>query len=190
MYKIIGVDGQQYGPVTAEQIREWIASGRVNAQTMAQINGGPEWKPVSAFPEFAEALAAKAAVGPPPGPPPIVASSDAEALAVHILDKDYRLDIFSCLSRAWEKVQSDFWPIIIDKRLDFWPAMELSRKIITRHWWSFFGLALLSTAINLVGTLLCGVGAFVTAPVTMLALMYAYEDIIGATTPSQALQPL
>ena len=112
MYKIIGVDGQQYGPVTAEQIREWIASGRVNAQTMAQINGGPEWKPVSAFPEFAEALAAKAAVGPPPGPPPIVASSDAEALAVHILDKDYRLDIFSCLSRAWEKVQSDFWPII------------------------------------------------------------------------------
>ena len=81
-------------------------------------------------------------------------------------------------------------PLIIDKRLDFWPAMELSRKIITRHWWSFFGLALLSTAINLVGTLLCGVGAFVTAPVTMLALMYAYEDIIGATTPSQALQPL
>jgi hypothetical protein len=27
MYKIIGADGRQYGPVTADHVREWIAAG-------------------------------------------------------------------------------------------------------------------------------------------------------------------
>jgi hypothetical protein len=29
IYKIIGQDGKEYGPVTAEQLRQWIAEGRV-----------------------------------------------------------------------------------------------------------------------------------------------------------------
>ena len=36
MYKIIGANQTEYGPVSAEQIRQWIAEGRVNAQTSAQ----------------------------------------------------------------------------------------------------------------------------------------------------------
>ena len=53
MYKIIGADGQQYGPVSAEQIRRWIAEHRVNAQTLIQSDGAQEWKALGAFPEFA-----------------------------------------------------------------------------------------------------------------------------------------
>ena len=34
MYKIIGTDGRPYGPVSAEEIRRWIAENRVNAQTL------------------------------------------------------------------------------------------------------------------------------------------------------------
>ncbi|HEV2328622.1 MAG TPA: NINE protein [Verrucomicrobiae bacterium] len=52
MYKIIGTDGGQYGPITADQIRRWFAENRVNAQSLAQREGSTEWKPLIAFPEF------------------------------------------------------------------------------------------------------------------------------------------
>jgi TM2 domain-containing membrane protein YozV len=53
MYRIIGADGQQYGPVAAEQVRHWFAERRVNAQTLAQLEGTAEWKPLASFAEFA-----------------------------------------------------------------------------------------------------------------------------------------
>src|SRR6185503_18967891 len=64
MYKIIGADQKTYGPVTAETIREWIASRRANASTQIQPEGSSDWKPLSEFPEFKEALSG--AGGPPP----------------------------------------------------------------------------------------------------------------------------
>ena len=51
-YKIIGTDQKEYGPVSADQLRQWIAQRRVVAQTMAQADGG-EWKNLGSFPEFA-----------------------------------------------------------------------------------------------------------------------------------------
>ena len=56
MYKIIGADQREYGPVTVEQIREWIAEGRVNRQTKVQAEGGGEWRPLTEFPELVELL--------------------------------------------------------------------------------------------------------------------------------------
>ena len=53
MYRIVGKDGQQYGPVTAEQLRTWIAENRANAQTLGEAEGTQEWKPLGSFPEFA-----------------------------------------------------------------------------------------------------------------------------------------
>jgi TM2 domain-containing membrane protein YozV len=53
MYKIIGIDGQPYGPVTADQIRRWVAENRANAHTLVQSEGSAEWKPLISFPEFA-----------------------------------------------------------------------------------------------------------------------------------------
>ena len=46
MYKIVGKDGQQYGPVNAEQLRTWIAENRANAQTLVQADGTQDWKPL------------------------------------------------------------------------------------------------------------------------------------------------
>jgi predicted nucleic-acid-binding Zn-ribbon protein len=59
-YKIIGADLMEYGPVSAEQIRQWIAEGRVNAETKLQAEGGGEWKRLAEVPEFAEAPPAAA----------------------------------------------------------------------------------------------------------------------------------
>src|SRR4051812_27037715 len=56
MYKIIGADQKTYGPISREQILQWIAENRANAQTQVQAEGSDEWKPLSAFPEFAGAF--------------------------------------------------------------------------------------------------------------------------------------
>jgi hypothetical protein len=63
-YKIIGGDQKQYGPVSAEDLRKWIAEGRLNTQSLVQIEGETAWKPLAAFPELAEALAGAAAKPP------------------------------------------------------------------------------------------------------------------------------
>ena len=55
MYKIVGGDNKEYGPVTTEQVREWIVQNRANANTIVSFEGGP-WKPLSSFPEFSDLL--------------------------------------------------------------------------------------------------------------------------------------
>ncbi len=58
MYKIIGADGKEYGPITADQLRQWIAEGRANLQTRVLPEGAAEWRSVSELPEFAAAAPA------------------------------------------------------------------------------------------------------------------------------------
>src|SRR6185312_6094597 len=53
MYKIIGADGKEYGPITTEQLRRWIAEGRANAQTRTLLENGTDWQPLGTLPEFA-----------------------------------------------------------------------------------------------------------------------------------------
>lgn len=71
MYKIIGADGKAYGPATFEQMRRWIAEGRVNPQTQVLVPDGTQWQPASEVPELrdylAERSAALSAVGADPG---------------------------------------------------------------------------------------------------------------------------
>ena len=66
MYKIRGADQRDYGPATADQVRQWIAEQRLNAQSLVQPAGTEGWKPLSELPEFAAALA-----GAVPGPGPL-----------------------------------------------------------------------------------------------------------------------
>ncbi len=70
-------------------------------------------------------------------------------------------------------------PLVIDKRLDFWPAMRVSFKTISKHWWKFLGFLIVLALVNLGGLLLCFVGVLVTLPISFAALMYAYEDIVN-----------
>jgi hypothetical protein len=68
MYKIIGADGREYGPITADQLRNWIAEGRATAQTRAQAEGAAQWKPLTEYLEFAPALARALPPQHAPGP--------------------------------------------------------------------------------------------------------------------------
>ncbi len=68
MYKTIGADGQQYGPVGADQVRRWVTEGRAGPETLVQSEGTPEWKALKLFPEFAGDLRL---------PPPLLAGAGA-----------------------------------------------------------------------------------------------------------------
>ncbi len=304
MYKIIGADGREYGPVSAEQLRQWIREGRTNAQTKAQAEGSAEWKPISAFPEFADLMTA------PPVPEPVPAGGfTPPGTAVPV-------DFGGCFSRAWKLLCSNFWrlvgttllilllvggvgvmlrfavnfaigiplrahrgnpwetlfaqwpgllvnmlwglfvggpligglynyylklmrgqpadladafagfgsaflplvlahvvsavlialgfvccilpgiylgvawkftlPLIIDKRMGFWDAMELSRKVVTRQWWILFALFIVSGVIKAAGVIACCVGVLATVPIGIAAILYAYEDLLGSPTTTQA----
>jgi len=66
MYHIIGADGKDYGPVSAEQLRQWRREGRVNAQTLARRTDAADWTPVAQFPELAPPLPGRPPVASPP----------------------------------------------------------------------------------------------------------------------------
>jgi len=281
MYRIIGGDGKEYGPVSADQVRQWIKEGRASGQTRIRPDGTEQWQTVSAFAEFADALAA----GAPP--PPALNAVNAEQLATDILARGYQIEIGSCISRGWELTKAHFWlvvgvclvtgliqgaiaaipilgavagpllggvinggvyylflklkrgqpatfgdafagfslafvplmlaglvsslltgvglllcilpgiylavawvftlPLVIDKKLDFWAAMELSRKVITRNWWQMFGLLIVCFLVMLLGVLALVVGVFVAMPVVVGALAHVYDDIFAepdAAAPS------
>jgi hypothetical protein len=75
-------------------------------------------------------------------------------------------------------------PLVMDKRLDFWSAMELSRKVVTKHWFKFFGFGIVMLLLTFAGALALGFGLFVTTPWILAGLMYAYEDIFGNAGPA------
>ncbi|HXR05195.1 MAG TPA: DUF4190 domain-containing protein [Verrucomicrobiae bacterium] len=97
-YTLIGGDQKQYGPVTDEQLRQWILDGRLNPQSQVKAESDAEWRPLSAFPEFAAALAARSAVrgAPPPLPsdaPPLPAKTSGLAITSLVLGI---LGLFTC----------------------------------------------------------------------------------------------
>ena len=52
IYKVIGEDGKEYGPVTAEQIRQWIMENRLERRSPIFVEGAKDWNFVGLLPEF------------------------------------------------------------------------------------------------------------------------------------------
>jgi uncharacterized membrane protein len=71
---------------------------------------------------------------------------------------------------------------VVDRRLDFWQAMELSRRTVNPLWFSVFGLILLLLLINLGGALLLGLGLLVSVPLTTCTLTVAFADLFGLSS--------
>ena len=68
---------------------------------------------------------------------------------------------------------------LLEGTKDAWAAMELSRKLITRQFFQFFGFLLLLVLLNLVGLLFFGIGILATLPISYIAVYLAYCDIVG-----------
>jgi hypothetical protein len=339
MYKIIGADQKEYGPISGDQIREWISEGRVNGKTPVCPEGSQDWKPLEMYPEFGLAPGAVSTTA--------VGAAAAPISPEEILARDYSLDIGGCVSRGWAVYKNNFgtlfvtfllllalvfgasliiqailalggvnrlpykttqylspvyfiflalimgpatgglyqvylsiirgqpasagdlfagfkqfqdlylgklipgiigaacmlpynianaakmaplmdsirqnpgstnpqeifsqmistftsslpifllcmipamyfsvnWmfvlPLISDKKFGFWSAMTTSWKMVHRHWFHVFGLAVVVGLINIAGVCACCIGVLATIPLTLAALMCAYEDIFGRKT--------
>lgn len=68
---------------------------------------------------------------------------------------------------------------IVDKRMDFWPAMQASHEIVKRDYVGFTLFLLLLVLVDVLGVLCCVVGIFVALPVTFAAITIAYKEIVG-----------
>lgn len=71
------------------------------------------------------------------------------------------------------------YALIVDKGLKFWPAMELSRKVVMKSFFGFLWLNILCGLLAMAGLLACIVGIIFVAPICAGAIAYAYEDIFG-----------
>ena len=65
MFKLIATDGREYGPATADQIRQWIREHRVDRHTRIFVHDPADWTPASLVPEFANDF-------PGDPPPPVI----------------------------------------------------------------------------------------------------------------------
>jgi hypothetical protein len=81
-YSIIGGDGKEYGSVLGDDLRRWIIEGRLNAQSLAKADSDAEFRPLSTFPEFADAFAPPAAS---PIAPPLFSATGIDGRAVALL---------------------------------------------------------------------------------------------------------
>lgn len=63
--------------------------------------------------------------------------------------------------------------------LDITESLKITRKVITKRWFSFFLFLIVLILVNVLGLIALGIGILVSAPVTYLALYAAYKDIFG-----------
>ena len=69
------------------------------------------------------------------------------------------------------------YALVIDKGLEFWPAMELSRQVVNMNLGGWLLCLLVNGLLSLAGMLVLCVGLLVVMPVSVCSLMVIYEDI-------------
>jgi uncharacterized membrane protein len=68
---------------------------------------------------------------------------------------------------------------IVDKRMDFWPAMQASHAVVKQDYFGFTMFLILAFLVNMLGFLCCIAGVLVTFPLTIAAVTVAYKEIVG-----------
>lgn len=61
--------------------------------------------------------------------------------------------------------------------LDFWNALEYSRKLVHLKWWKFFLFGIVVAIINILGALVFVVGLVFTIPLTYYTIYHIFEEI-------------
>jgi len=71
------------------------------------------------------------------------------------------------------------FPLITEKGLGPWRALETSRKAITKKWFKFFGFIILIGIITMVSMIPLGIGYIWAGPFTMIAFGIVYRNMFG-----------
>jgi len=65
MYRLLGTDHKEYGPLSADDVRRCLAERRAHRLTLVRAETDVGWKPLGDFPEFQTDLAAPRHPHPP-----------------------------------------------------------------------------------------------------------------------------
>jgi uncharacterized membrane protein len=103
-YTIIGGDQKEYGPISADDVRQWIAEGRLNEQSLIKVEGAAEFHPLGTFAEFGDAFTSGGEI---PKMPSAFAGSAGWS------ERDYELDLGGCISRGWGLVKGNMGVLFV-----------------------------------------------------------------------------
>lgn len=70
-------------------------------------------------------------------------------------------------------------PLIVDKNLGPWQALETSRKAITKHWFPFFGFMIVMFLLYVAGFLALVIGLIWAIPTLSIAYGILYRNMFG-----------
>jgi uncharacterized membrane protein len=71
-------------------------------------------------------------------------------------------------------------PLVVEKNMSAWRALETSRKALTRKWFPMLGLMLLLMLINTIAMIPLGIGLIWTVPWSVLTMSMVYTKLFGA----------
>lgn len=104
MYTILGGDGKEYGPVSADQLKQWVREGRANALTQVRAQGATQWQALSSLPGLNDVFSS--------APPPFSVSSGVGTAPEPAHNGDYELDIFGCVRRAFATLKNNLGAVL------------------------------------------------------------------------------
>ncbi|MCA1765050.1 MAG: hypothetical protein LC633_02160, partial [Desulfobulbaceae bacterium] len=70
-------------------------------------------------------------------------------------------------------------PLVIDKEMSPWQAMETSRKGVQRHWFKVFGLYIVMSIICFISAIPMGLGLIWTVPMFFMVNGILYREVFG-----------
>lgn len=73
-------------------------------------------------------------------------------------------------------------PLLVDKNLSIWQALETSRKGLTACWFRFFGLSIVNFLIIIVSAIPLGIGLIWTLPWLLITMGIVYRDLFGVNS--------
>lgn len=76
-------------------------------------------------------------------------------------------------------------PLVVERGLSPWQALETSRKAISQHWFKVFGLFLLLGLITGISAIPLGIGLVWTIPLFTVAIGILYRTIFGVLPAPQ-----
>ncbi|MBI5085447.1 MAG: zinc-ribbon domain-containing protein [Acidobacteria bacterium] len=95
------------------------------------------------------------------------------------------LGLFACIVGALvvSAMYQFTYLFIIDRKLDFWPAMQASHAIVKQDYFGFTIFLLALIGVQILGALACLVGLLVTLPMFYAAITVAYKELVGFASP-------
>jgi len=70
-------------------------------------------------------------------------------------------------------------PLVVDKKLGPWQALEASRKVIGHNWFLVLGLDVVATLVIAVSMMLLGIPAIWTVPAVLIGYGILYNRMVG-----------